>query len=262
MLLAHPPYGFCLRWADSVGVGPADLYSWSDHLRDENPSHNAQCWFGRVSDYWCLPPFLVVCESLIIYDSCLCYYLHLKIKKPLSGLFCSSDEVGVEGILCPPQFSCGAQEWLSGAQQSALPSLLMLIDSMHAGSTPHGPDFQGKATHDCSLRASATVLISAAIFAFSDRSWAEAEKVRRGNWCICLGLKWQWMSLAKGNLHLFRVGFTWRAWGTNVKASPFRMRTAQITYGRHLRSRQPFRRDMKMSPSWVSQQNDSPGLWT
>lgn len=128
-------------------------------------------------------------------------------------------------------------------------SLLMLIDSMHAGNTPHGPDFQGKATHDCSFRASATLLISAAIFAFSDRSWAEAGKVRRRNRCICLGLKWQWMSLAKGNLHLFGVGFTFRAWGANVKASTFRMSTAQITYRRHLRSRQPFRRDVKMSPS-------------
>lgn len=45
--------------------------------------------------------------------------------------------------------SHGAQEWLSGAQQPTLSSLILLIDSIQAGKTPPAPDFQENLTHGC-----------------------------------------------------------------------------------------------------------------
>ena len=55
----------------------------------------------------------------------------------------------------------------------------------------------------------------------------------------------------KGNSHLFGTGITFieSKGETNTKASVSGMITAKITYQRHLRSCDPVRRDVEMSPS-------------
>lgn len=55
----------------------------------------------------------------------------------------------------------------------------------------------------------------------------------------------------KGNSHLFGTGITFieSKGGTNTKAGTLGMITAKITYQRHLRSCDPVRRDVEISPS-------------